>query len=621
MKRLLKRLPRPLRTFARFVRHYKLFALATTTVIIGLILQLSDQKTASHWLLGVVSIIAALPLLWDMVKDLRSGKYGIDILAITAIIVSVLLKEYWAGIVVVLMLTGGEALEDNAEHRAQSELDALLDHAPRKALVVRKGKTTSVPVAELKVGDKVIIKTGDAVPADALVLDGSANFDEASLTGESLPVSKSIDDTLLSGSINLDGEIIAKVTATAADSQYEQIIKLVRNAANTQAPFTRLAERYSLPFTFAAYALGFGVWALTGDAIRFLEVIIVATPCPLLLAAPIALISGMARASRYGIIVKTGSSLEKLAQARTIAFDKTGTLTQGLLSVDTVTAFGTHKKADVLQLAASLEQSSHHVVAQAIITQAASQKLKLTKGKHVREIAGQGLQAVIKGKQVLVGRLSLLTNNEVVVPAGFKATSVKQTAVYVAHDGELVGYITLKDELRPETADTLDQLRAQGLRNMLMVTGDSSSTAKAIAKQLGIDDVHAEALPADKLHVLAAIKARPLVFVGDGVNDAPVLTSSDVGIALGARGSTAASESADMVIMTDDISRIAVAHYIAKRTFSIARQSILAGIGLSLILMIVFATGKFSPLYGAIIQEVVDVVVIVNALRAHYIKV
>lgn len=603
------------------MRHYKLFGLTALSVIAGLILQAFSQKTATHWLLGTVSIIAALPLLWDMVTDLRSGKYGIDILAVTAIVVSVLLKEYWAGIVVVLMLTGGEALEDNAEHRAKSELDALLAHAPRKALLLRKGKTVRVPVADLNVGDKVVIKAGDVVPADAVLIEGSASFDESSLTGESIPAYKALHDTLLSGAINLDGEVTAKITATAADSQYEQIIKLVRGAAATQAPFTRLAERYSLPFTFTAYAIALAVWAVSGQAIRFLEVIIVATPCPLLLAAPIALISGMARASRYGIIVKTGSALERLAEAETIAFDKTGTLTTGILSVDKVTSFGGASESEVLQAAASLEQSSHHVVALAITEAAKSQSLKLAKGKHVREIAGEGLEATIKGRYIVVGRLSLLAKHDVTLPKTKKAAKATQTSVYVAIDGELAGIITLTDELRPETKQTLATLRTQGLKNMLLVTGDNKTTADAIAKQLDITEVYAEALPADKLYALEHIKARPLVFVGDGVNDAPVLTSADVGVALGARGSTAASESADMVIIPDDIGRLATAHYIARRTFSIARQSIFIGMGLSIALMLVFATGKFVPLYGAIIQEVVDVIVIVNALRAHYIKI
>jgi heavy metal translocating P-type ATPase len=603
----------------RFLRDYKLFSLAILTVIAGLILEFTKQPAAAHWLLGGVAIIEVMPLAWDMWQNVQAGTYGIDILAATAVVTSVILGQYWAGIVVVLMLTGGEALEDFAEHRARRELDALLKHAPQKAHVLRKGKITDVRVSELRVGDKVIIKAGELVPVDAVIIEGTASFDESSLTGESLPEAKSAGGQLLSGSINLDGAVTARALATAEDSQYQQIIKLVRGAAASQAPFVRLADRYSLPFTVMAYAIAVTVWVFSGHAIRFLEVIVVATPCPLLLAAPIALISGMARASRYGIIVKTGRALEQLAEARTIAFDKTGTLTSGTLQVDAVTAFGSSNEDEILALAASLEQNSNHILAHAIVASAQAKKLKFTKARHVQEIAGRGLSASLKGHEVLVGRFSLLEEKGVQLPKKFRQDNVKQTAAYVALDGQLAGVITLKDEQRPESKATLESLRDQGLKELIMITGDNKATALKIAEQLGITHVHADTLPADKLHILDEVKAkdRPVVFVGDGVNDAPILTAADVGIALGARGSTAASESADMVIMLDDISRVAMALSIAKRTFRIARQSILVGIGLSLLLMLVFATGKFSPLSGAIIQEAVDVVVIFNALRAH----
>lgn len=606
-----------LKQLLRFAGRYKLFSVAVAAILVGLILQLAGQRTAAHWLLGTVSVLELLPLAWSMWQDVQSGRYGIDILAATAILTSVLLGQYWAAIVVVVMLTGGESLEDFAEHRARRELDALLKQAPQKAHVLRKGKTLDVTADELRVNDKIIIKAGELVPVDAVIIEGAASFDESSLTGESLPQAREPGDQLLSGSINLDGAVTAKATATAEASQYQQIIRLVRSAAASRAPFVRLADRYSLPFTFLSFAIASTVWLLSGQAIRFLEVIVVATPCPLLLAAPIALISGMSRASRYGIIVRSGAALERLAETRTIAFDKTGTLTSGELEVDAVTAFGNQTQDSVLSLAASLEQNSNHVVAAAIVEAARQQGVKFAKAKHVREIAGRGLLAAVKSQEILVGRFSLLQEHDIQVPARFKQAGIKQTAVYVSVGGVLAGVITLKDELRPESAATIDSLRRLGIKEFMMVTGDNRNVAGAIAGELGITHVHAEALPADKLHVLDESKHRPLAFVGDGVNDAPILTAADLGIALGARGVAAASESADIVIMPDDLSRVAVAFSIAKRTFRIARQSILVGIGLSIGLMAVFATGKFPPLAGAIIQEVVDVVVIVNALRAH----
>jgi heavy metal translocating P-type ATPase len=602
-------------------REYRLFGLALATFVIGLALQLAGQRELSHILLGAVSISEVIVLVWNMWQDIRSGSYGIDILAATAIIASVVLGQYWAAIVIVLMLTGGEALEDFAQNRAKTELRALLDRAPQQAHVIRKGKEFDLSVDELHIGDKILIKPGEIVPVDAVIIEGTASFDESSLTGESLPQTKQTGDQLLSGSVNSDGAVTARVIAAAADSQYQQIIKLVRSAAASQAPFVRLAERYSLPFTISAYSVAIAVWVVSGHAIRFLEVIVVATPCPLLLAAPVALISGMSVASRYGIIVKTGAALERLAQATTFAFDKTGTLTRGELVIGKIRVFGSFDEDDALILAASLEQNSNHVLAQAIVSAAKSQKLKLIKTKQMREISGQGLMAILKGREVLVGRFSLMQEHGIKIPAGFQRASVNQTAVYIATAGQLVGVITFRDELRPEAKRTLAQLRAHGVREMVMITGDNPATAKIIAQKLGINQIHAGMLPADKLKVLSEITDRPTVFVGDGVNDAPILTAADVGIALGARGSTAASESADMVIMLDDLSRVAAAQAIARRTFQIARQSILGGIFLSLILMLIFATGRFSPLTGAIVQEVVDVFVIFNALRAHLIKV
>jgi len=605
----------------KFLGDYKLFGAALTAVVVALGLVLLGQKTAANWVLGAVALIEVIPLLKDMWESLRSGTYGIDLLAATAIIASVVLGQYWAAIVIVLMLTGGEALEDYAEHRAKSELNALLKNAPQRARVIRKGKTLEIKVSEIHINDKIVIDAGDLVPVDAIIIEGSASFDESSLTGESLPQSKDVKSKLLSGSINLDGSVVAKALATAENSQYQQIVKLVQSAYAAQAPFVRLADRYSIPFTFGAFTLALGVWFYTGSAIRFLEVIVVATPCPLILAAPIALMSGMALSSRYGIIVKTGSALEKLAEAKTIAFDKTGTLTSGVLVVDTVKTFGSHTADEVLALAASLEQNSNHILAHAIVNEAKSKKLKLIKAKNIKEISGLGVKATIKGKNIIVGRYNLMEQEGMQQPKGFKPSDVKQTAAFVALDGEIIGLITVNDELRTESKSTVARLKELGIKKILMVTGDNQSVANKIANQLGITDVHANTLPADKLRIIEGTKDRPVAFAGDGVNDAPVLTAADVGIALGAKGSPAASESADMVIMLDDVNRVAVAVRIAQRTFAIAKQSIFIGIGLSVGLMLIFATGKFTALTGAVIQEVVDVVVIFNALRAHIIKV
>ena len=600
------------------LKSYKLLALAMVALIIGVGLYFSNLRTAALWEMGTISVFECLPILRSMWDDIKNGSYGIDILALTAIIAAVALRQDFAAIVVVIMLTGGTGLEDYAERRSHSELDALLKSSPQQAHIIRGRKLIESKADKVKVGDKLIVKPGEIVPVDAIIVEGSSSFNEASLTGESLPVNHSVGEQILSGSLNGEQPVTVKAIRTASNSQYQQIVKLVESAAASQAPFVRLADRYSIPFTVIAYVIAITVWIFSHHAIRFLEVIVVATPCPLLLAAPIALISGMSRSSKYGIIVKTGSALEKLAEAKTVIFDKTGTLTTGELSLENVQAYTPYSKNEVLALAASVEQNSSHVIAQAIIKAAEDKNIRIAKLKNVREIPGQGLSASYKGDHLLLGRLDFLEKE------GVKITKIPKgnaaTTVVLAVNNKLAGVIFVSDRLRDEAKQTVARLIDLGIIRTVMITGDNRTTADAIAKQVGIRTVYAETLPGEKLHALEDIKERPAVFVGDGVNDAPVLTGSDVGIALGARGSTAASESADIVIMQDDLSMVAVALEIAKKTFSIARQSILVGIALSLILMVIFATGKFMPVYGAVIQEVVDVIVIFNALRAHSIK-
>lgn len=602
--------------FWQFFKDYRQFGLVVIAIIVGLVLDLVGQDSSAHYLLGVAAIANVIPIIIDIVRDLRAGKYGVDILAATAIITSVLLHEYWAGMIIVLMLTGGEALEDYAEGRAKTELTSLLERAPRTAHVVRGRKTVDIPAREVRPKDKIIIRAGELVPVDAVVIEGAASFDESSLTGESVPVLKKVEDDLLSGSVNLDGVVTARAVRSAQESQYEQIVKLVRSAAASRAPFVRLADRYSIPFTIIAFTIAIGVWMISGQSIRFLEVIVVATPCPLILAAPIAFISGISRQAKRGIIVKSGSALEKLADIKTFALDKTGTLTHGQLSVSSVKTTKPYTKDEILTLAASLEQNSTHLVAEAIVKSARDKGLKLTKIKNVEEIPGLGLKGLFGQYRLVIGRRELMEQEGMVIPKAL-AVSLSKTSVYVAVERAVAGVITFDDKLRKGSKSTLNYLRQMGVKNFLMVTGDNEAVAKRIADALGINEVVAGALPADKIHAVEQEHERPVAFAGDGVNDAPVLAAADVGIALGARGSAAAAESADVVIMVDDIERVAIAVAIAKKTFKIAKQSILIGIVISVGLMFVFATGKFKPVLGAALQEVVDVIVIFNALRAH----
>lgn len=605
-----------LKRIRRFLKEYRQFSFAAAAAVIAAALDIGGADKSAHIILAAAAAVIAIPLAVDMVKTLRSGHFGIDVLALTAIVTSIILGEYWAAIIIVLMLTGGESLEDYAEKRAKNELTSLLAHRPKKAHLIKGRKTSDIRVSTITIGDKLSVLPGEVIPVDGVILEGTTSVNEASITGESVPITRSKGQEVLSGAVNIDGVIVIRAIHTAADSQYEQIIKLVRNATNGQSPFVRLADRYSVPFTAIAFMIAGAAWFISGDVMRFLEVIVVATPCPLILGAPIAIISGMSRASKNGVIIKTGTALEQLAAVETIAFDKTGTLTQGLPVVNEIKTYNSFTKEEVIKAAAALEQNSTHSLAKAVTDYAAKQQIKIQAAKQVTELAGHGLQGRISGKTVLAGHRNLIAEARIEIPASIKPENFKQTVTYVSIGSQLAGIITFKDEIRPEAKGMFRRLRKAGVSKFALITGDNEATAVAVAQQLNITDVYPDCLPGQKMTAIEEMTA-PVAFVGDGVNDAPVLTTSDVGIALGARGSTAASETADVVIMHDDVSRVATSVEIAKRTMFIAKQSVLIGIIISIGLMVAFSTGKFTAVQGALIQEVVDIIVIINALRAH----
>mgnify|MGYP000877885256 CR=1 FL=1 len=596
---------------------YKAAVIALVSFIAAVISYIAGAKSLGNWILLVSAGLQVVPMAVEMVKSVIEGEFGIDLLAITAIVTALLLGEYVTAGVIVVMLTGGEALENYAENRAKRELDALMKRAPTTATIEIKGKAKKVAISSVKVGNILIIKPGDVVPVDARITFGESSFDESALTGEAVPVDRQKDDELLSGSINGGGLVKAKALHTAKESQYEQIIELVQKATTSQARFIRMADRYSVVFTVIAFAIGGAAFYISGGQwLRFLQVLVVATPCPLLLGAPIALVSGMSRAAKHGIIVKNGTALEKLARVKTFAFDKTGTLTHGtpeLVKVKTGSGF---KKEDILAITAAIESGSNHILAQAIVKNAKKLKLTLPKITKQHEQPGKGISAQYGKLSAHVGKRSFIEEQGIKVP---KNLIQDTTTVYLAIDGKAAGAFLFEDKLRDETKSTFTQLKKLGMQNSLMLTGDSKSIAQNIAKLVGIKSIKAEVLPSEKLQALESIDSdkRLVAMVGDGINDAPTLAAADVGIALGAKGSTAASESADIVIMMDSLTKVAESYKIAKDTFKIARQAILLGIGISVGLMLIYATGKFSPVSGAAVQELIDIIVMIYALRAH----
>lgn len=602
------------------LRSYPLVAATLVVGAVGLILLATPARGAVPWFIGIYALGIATREAVGMVRELLRGNAGLDILAVTSITAAVLVGEVWAALVVVLMLTGGAALEDYAQNRSKRELTALLQKAPQTAVrLLPDGETEEVPVEEIAIDDELLVRPGALVPVDAVLLDERGVFDESSLTGESLPVTRSARERVSSGAVNGSTAVRMRAAALARDSEYQQIVHLVEEASKSKSKVVRLADRYAVPFTVLSLAIAGIAWAVSGDPVRFAEVLVVATPCPLLIAAPVAFLSGMSRAARFGLIVKGGGTLEQLARAKSVAFDKTGTLTSGHPSLERVVAAQGYTEDDVLQLAASAEVYSSHVLAGGVISAATERDLELAAIGQAEEVATNGVAATLGPHApwqgtVRVGKPAWVREFAPSLEAADLDSG--ELAIYVSLDEEFVGALVMRDQVRPEAAETIAALAALGVGRRLMVTGDVDTTAKPIAESLGIDEVHAECRPRDKVDIVSTVTPRPLIMVGDGLNDAPVLAAADIGFAMGARGATAASESADVVNRFDSLAGVAQSVRIGQDTVRIALQSIWLGILISVALMLVAAFGFLPAIVGAWLQEVVDLVAILGALRA-----
>lgn len=583
--------------------------------VIALILQfVFHQELAAQIIVTVISSIIAFSMLIEMIQTLRQGNFGVDILAITAIVSTLIVGEYWASLVVLIMLTGGESLENYAGKKANQELQSLLDQTPEIAHVIEEEELVDYPLEKIKIGQTIVVKPNEMIPIDGELLDEVATINEASLTGESIPVEKKQGENLMSGAINGDVSLHLKVTHLAVDSHYQRLVQLVQQSSETPASFVRMADRYAIPFTLLAYLLGGIAWYLSKDPIRFAQVMVVASPCPLILAAPIAFVAGMSRESRYGIVVKNGTAIEKLASLKNIAFDKTGTITSGILKVENITHTDAISTTDFLQIVASLEQNSTHILARSIVQEAKNQQIEFLPIDAISEIKGQGIKGSVENHTYMIGKSSL-------IQTGLPQDLTNKTSVFVAQNGQYLGHFTFADTLRPEAKQTIQQLRNLGVQHLIMVTGDKKLAAQKVAKEVGIDtkDVFAECLPEEKIsHIQETIENHGLTaMVGDGINDAPALAAASVGIAMGAHGATAASETADVVILKDDFSKVAQSIAVAKDTVKIAQQSVLIGIAVCVVLMFIASFGLIPTFIGAMFQEVVDVIAIISALRAH----
>ncbi|MFF4579665.1 heavy metal translocating P-type ATPase [Streptomyces sp. NPDC001389] len=568
------------------------------------------------WALGTVAAI--VPAVVWVLTALRRGHAGVDLIAVLALGGTLAVGEYLAGALIALMLATGRTLEAAAQRRASHDLRALLEHAPRSARRRTDSGVLTVSLAEVAAGDLLVVGPGEVVPVDGRVESTAAVLDESVLTGESLQVERPRGETVRSGVVNAGGAFELRATATEQDSTYAGIVRLARQAGAESAPVVRLADRYAAWFLPLSLAVAGLAWLISGSAVRAVAVLVVATPCPLLLAAPVAIVSGLSRASRIGVVIRDGGALENLGRARTLLLDKTGTLTRGRPRVLDVTAAPGITPSEVLRLAASLDQYSPHVLAQAIVDTARERGLSLSVPTDVTEEPGRGATGSVNGHRVAIGRLG----PDEARPPWAKAVDNRAlldgaAVAWLTVDRRLTGAVLLRDPLRHDAPRTLRHLRAAGIQRLLMLTGDRAAPAHEVAAVLGLDGVLAELSPAGKVAAVRDERERAVtVMVGDGVNDAPALATADVGVAMGSRGSTASSEAADIVLTTDRVDRLADAVAIAQRARRIAVQSALGGMVMSLAAMAAAAAGLLPPAVGALLQEAIDAAVILNALRA-----
>ncbi|MBX5227321.1 cadmium-translocating P-type ATPase [Rhizobium sp. NLR9b] len=579
-----------------------------------------ESLATQFWTTGTAVVFAVLVI--DIGIGLHRKDFGLDLIAALAMGGAILFGEYLAGIVVALMFTGGQFLENFAQNRASREMTALLSRVPTRAARYQDSRIEDVAVSAIAPGDLVLVRRGEVVPVDGIVAGNLAVLDESALTGEALPIRRQSGQAVMSGSTNAGDAFDLKATSAAADSTYAGVIRLVEAAQRTKAPIVRLAAKFGLAFLALTLSIAASAWALTGEATRALAVIVVATPCPLILAVPVAIVSGISRCAKKGVLVKDGGALEALAAARTVLLDKTGTVTDGRARLIEIKARGDLDPLDLLRVAASLDQSSPHVVAQALVAAARERGLRLDVPSGVRETAGSGLTGRVAGREVVVGGWAFASTG--IEDSDFRREIEAwirrdgTVAVVVTIDGALAGAMLLADQIRPEAGYVLRHLRETGIARIVLVTGDRADLAAGVGAFLGVDDVISEMKPEDKTNAVdkERVRGRPVLMIGDGVNDAPALAAADVGIAMGARGAAASSEAADVVILVDRLDRLVGALHIARRSRAIALQSVYAGMALSVAGMIAAALGYLTPVEGALFQEAIDVAVILNALRA-----
>jgi len=666
-----------LRRIGQAIKNYPIPLGSLVLLLMSLVFWLTGNPTLANWILLVIVIIGGIPLLWDTIKHIIRREFSVDFIAILAITGSLLLQEYLAGAFIVLMLSGGEALEAFALRRARTSLSALAERAPRTAHVWQNDQLISIPAESVDVDMVIVVKPGELIPVDGIVISGVSNVSEADLTGEPIPVRKAAPMVVLSGSVNLDGVLEVRASKRSAESKYAQIVRLVEEAQAQKAPIHRLADRYAVWFTIVAIALAGVSWAVSGDSVYALAVLVVATPCPLILATPIAIMSGIDLAAHNGIIAKSGAAIEQLGEVDVAVFDKTGTLTLGIPRVTAIiipeaadqnsvetglassmshtvpaslipiphiatsglneTSLTAYDRNTLLRFAASVEQLSTHILARAVVDAAIDRDIELDPVTDFEETFGKGVQGRISIRpdesqlegldakdvvEVAVGNHTFMRHLEITVPPALLTERKNridegQICSFIAVDHQIAGLLVLEDVPRPEIARLSTDLKSAGIKQTILLTGDSDTVAHQIGELAQVDKAIARCLPDDKLRIIKELEAQGhrVLMVGDGINDAPALATATVGMALGSQGLTAAATAADTVLLSTDILRVVKAIRLGRWVMHVALQGIWVGMALSGIAMLFAAFGFITPAAGAILQEGIDVIVILNALR------
>ena len=599
-------------------------AAAALAIVAGVLVRYGlGNPPAAHAIWRISLVLTATPLLWRLAGRIRRGQFATDIVASLAILGAIALDQPLAGLVVVLMQSGGESLEVYAAGRASRAVRALEEAAPRVAHRLTDAGVEDLPVDAVAPGDRLLVRPGEMIPCDAVVLDGDSHVDTSSLTGEAVPIRASAGVAFPSGSLNLEGPITLRATAAARESQYARIVDLVRSAQEQKAPMQRMADRYATWFTPVTLAACLVAWLASGDSTRVLAVLVVATPCPLILATPVALIGGINLAARQGLIFRSGTALEQLGGVTAAIFDKTGTLTIGRPRVRTVLAVPPWTEAEVLRLAASVEQGSGHLLARTVVEAGEEAGLSLSEPRGVVEAPGRGVSGRVGAHQVSIGARSFIGELHPDTETAMAAFAVAEgrsdvLRAWVTVDGAWAGTVDYADQLRPGLAELFATLGAAGVRRTILLSGDTQANADAVARSVGIPTAFGDLLPPDKVATVRELLAEGerVLMVGDGTNDAPALSAATVGVVLAAHGGGIAAEAADVVLLADDLTLVAAGIAISRRTVRIARLSIWAGLGLSGVAMVAAAAGYVPPTLGAVLQEAIDVAAIMNALRA-----